>query len=29
MLGRALVRLKNHPDVLTVSRAYLTRFRRM
>jgi DNA-binding LytR/AlgR family response regulator len=29
MLGRALVRLKNHPDVLTVSRAYLARFRRM
>ena len=28
-LGRALIHLKNHPDVLTVSRAYLSRFRQM
>jgi DNA-binding LytR/AlgR family response regulator len=29
VLGRTLVHLKNHPDVLLVSRAYLTRFRQM
>ena len=29
VLGRSLIHLKNHPDVLTVSRAYLARFRQM
>ena len=29
VLGRSLIHLKNHPDVLTVSRAYLSRFRQM
>jgi DNA-binding LytR/AlgR family response regulator len=29
ILGRSVVHLKNHPDVLTVSRAYLSRFRQM
>jgi DNA-binding LytR/AlgR family response regulator len=29
MLGRALIHLKGHADVLTVSRAYLARFRQM
>ncbi len=29
VLGRSLIYLKNHPDVLTVSRAYLSRFRQM
>jgi DNA-binding LytR/AlgR family response regulator len=29
MLGRAQIRLKNHTDMLTVSRAYLSRFRQM
>jgi DNA-binding LytR/AlgR family response regulator len=29
MLGRSLVHLKGHTDVLTVSRAYLARFRQM
>jgi DNA-binding LytR/AlgR family response regulator len=29
VLGRSLIHLKNHPDVLPVSRAYLSRFRQM
>jgi DNA-binding LytR/AlgR family response regulator len=29
VLGRSLIHLKNHNDVLTVSRAYLTRFKQM
>jgi DNA-binding LytR/AlgR family response regulator len=29
VLGRTLIHLKNHPDVLLVSRAYLTRFKQM
>jgi DNA-binding LytR/AlgR family response regulator len=29
VLGRSLIYLKNHPDMLTVSRAYLSRFKQM
>ena len=29
VLGRSLIRLKNHSDVLNVSRAYLSRFKQM
>jgi DNA-binding LytR/AlgR family response regulator len=29
VLGRALIHLKNHADVLVVSRAYLPRFKQM
>ena len=29
VLGRSLIHLKDHPDILTVSRAYLSRFRQM
>ena len=29
VLGRSLIHLKRHPDVLPVSRAYLSRFRQM
>lgn len=29
VLGRSLIHLKNHPDVLPVSRAYLSQFRQM